>query len=91
MVTPPKNDRARPAAPAAAPGRRAAVAVRASTASTAELQKKFGIKGNVEFVDGKAGSPTVVLKHSCGSSAQVRSRFGSGFGLVACFEEVFCF
>lgn len=35
-----------------------------------------GIPGNVEFVDGKAGTPTVVLKHSCGSSAQVGAQHG---------------
>ncbi|KIZ00487.1 Putative apospory-associated protein C [Monoraphidium neglectum] len=49
---------------------RRAVVVRAA-ATTADLQKQFGIPGNVEFVDGKAGTPTVVLKHSSGSSAQV--------------------
>lgn len=36
-----------------------------------ELQGKFEIPGHVEFVQGRGGLPTVVLKHACGSSAEV--------------------
>jgi len=37
----------------------------------ADLQKKFGIPGSVEFVEGKGGLPTAVLKHKCGATAKV--------------------
>lgn len=30
-----------------------------------------GIPGNVEFKEANSGSPVVVLKHACGSSAEV--------------------
>ena len=30
-----------------------------------------GIPGSVEFVEGKGGLPTAVLKHKCGSTAKV--------------------
>jgi glucose-6-phosphate 1-epimerase len=43
----------------------------AAPASIESLQKKFGIPGSVEFVPGNGGLPTVLLKHSCGASAQV--------------------
>ncbi|GAX79977.1 hypothetical protein CEUSTIGMA_g7416.t1 [Chlamydomonas eustigma] len=39
--------------------------------SVAELQEKYGIAGSVEVVSGTAGSTKVVLKHGCGSSAEV--------------------
>jgi glucose-6-phosphate 1-epimerase len=46
-------------------------AAAAPAASIEELQKKHGIPGSVEFEAGRGGLPTVVLKHSCGASAQV--------------------
>ncbi|KAF6256742.1 galactose mutarotase-like domain-containing protein [Scenedesmus sp. NREL 46B-D3] len=49
--------------------RRAQVKVCAS--AVADLQKKHGIPGSVEFVEGNGGLPTVMLKHACGASAQV--------------------
>jgi hypothetical protein len=36
-----------------------------------------GIPGSVEFVEGNGGLPTVMLKHSSGASAQVRSSSSS--------------
>lgn len=36
-----------------------------------DLQAKFGISGSVEVTEGNAGSTKVVLKHGCGSSAEV--------------------
>eukprot|EP00879_Flechtneria_rotunda_P032118 GHRR01035275.1.p1 GENE.GHRR01035275.1~~GHRR01035275.1.p1 ORF type:complete len:238 (+),score=80.98 GHRR01035275.1:77-790(+) len=45
--------------------------VQAAAASVADLQKRHGILGSVEFVEGNAGLPTVLLKHACGSTAQV--------------------
>lgn len=33
-----------------------------------------GIPGHVEFVEGQGGLPTVLLKHSCGASAQVHQQ-----------------
>lgn len=46
-----------------------------ASASSAELVKdlasKFEIPGHVEFKEGRGGLPTVVLKHACGSSAEV--------------------
>jgi hypothetical protein len=36
-----------------------------------------GIPGSVEFVEGQGGLPTVMLKHACGSSAQVNSSSSS--------------
>eukprot|EP00878_Enallax_costatus_P001989 GHUV01002153.1.p1 GENE.GHUV01002153.1~~GHUV01002153.1.p1 ORF type:complete len:331 (+),score=115.11 GHUV01002153.1:115-1107(+) len=44
--------------------------VRASS-SVADLQKKYGIPGSVDFVEGQGGLPSVLLKHACGASAQV--------------------
>jgi len=45
------------------------------SASSADLVKdlasKFEIPGHVEFKEGRGGLPTVVLKHACGSSAEV--------------------
>lgn len=35
-----------------------------------------GIPGSVEFEAGRGGLPTVVLKHACGASAQVRLEVG---------------
>lgn len=42
-----------------------------ATPSVADLQKKFGIQGQVEVVAGKGGAPKVVLTHNCGTSAEV--------------------
>lgn len=36
-----------------------------------QLTEKFEIPGHVEFVQGRGGLPTVVLKHACGTSAEV--------------------
>jgi hypothetical protein len=36
-----------------------------------------GIPGSVEFEAGRGGLPTVVLKHACGATAQVRGRSSS--------------
>jgi hypothetical protein len=36
-----------------------------------------GIPGSVEFVEGNGGLPTVMLKHACGASAQVRTTSSS--------------
>ncbi|KAF8070973.1 putative glucose-6-phosphate 1-epimerase [Scenedesmus sp. PABB004] len=43
----------------------------AAAASVADLQKKYGIPGSVEFGEGRGGLPTVQLKHKCGASAEV--------------------
>lgn len=53
--------------------RGAAAVARAAAATTdiKQLQEKFAIPGSVEFAEGRGGLPTVVLKHACGSSAQV--------------------
>ena len=40
-----------------------------------------GIPGSVEFVPGTGGLPTVLLKHACGSSAQVSQLDCAGGGL----------
>jgi glucose-6-phosphate 1-epimerase len=40
-------------------------------ASASDLQAKFGIDGSVDIVEGRGGLTTVVLKHACGSSADV--------------------
>lgn len=50
---------------------RKACVPRAADASVAELAKKFNIKGFVEVKEGKGGLPSVLLKHSCGASAEV--------------------
>ncbi|WPT18154.1 hypothetical protein PSENEW3_00006155 [Picochlorum sp. SENEW3] len=46
-----------------------------ASASSAELVKdlasKFEILGHVEFKEGRGGLPTAVLKHACGSSAEI--------------------
>ncbi|EFJ49540.1 hypothetical protein VOLCADRAFT_109718 [Volvox carteri f. nagariensis] len=39
--------------------------------SVSELNTKYGIPGSVEFKEGKSGSPVVVLKHACGSTAEM--------------------
>ena len=39
--------------------------------ASADLNKKYGIKGSVEVVDGKSGSPLVRLTHPVGSSAEI--------------------
>eukprot|EP00798_Chlamydomonas_sp_ICE-L_P009941 gene9941-7811_t len=54
--------------PAAFTGRRSVVVC---AASAAELNKQFGIAGSVEIVEGEKGSTKVVLKHDCGSSAEI--------------------
>lgn len=36
-----------------------------------------GIPGSVEFVEGQGGLPSVLLKHACGASAQVRATTGA--------------
>lgn len=36
-----------------------------------DLNAKFAIPGHVEFKEGRGGLPTVVLKHACGSSAEI--------------------
>lgn len=36
-----------------------------------QLTEKYEIPGHVEFVQGRGGLPTVVLKHACGTSAEV--------------------
>lgn len=43
----------------------------ASAADIAALNKEFGIPERVEIKAGLGGLPTVVLKHACGSSAEV--------------------
>lgn len=44
----------------------------AAAASVSDLKKKYDIPGHVEVAEGLKGSTKVVLKHSCGSSAEVR-------------------
>jgi len=39
--------------------------------SISTLQSSYGIEGSVEVVEGNGGLPKVVLKHECGSSAEV--------------------
>lgn len=46
-------------------------AVVVKAAPVQELQQMFGKPGSVEFIEGRGGLPTVSLKHSCGSSAEV--------------------
>ncbi|GLI68039.1 hypothetical protein VaNZ11_012362 [Volvox africanus] len=41
------------------------------SSSVADLNTKYGIPGSVEFKEGNSGSPVVVLKHACGSSAEM--------------------
>jgi len=53
------------------PVQRRAIVTYAAAPSAAELQKKFGIAGSVEVAEGKSGSTKVVLKHGCGSSAEI--------------------
>ncbi|KAL4552757.1 hypothetical protein Ndes2526B_g02667 [Nannochloris sp. 'desiccata'] len=49
-----------------------AVNVTASAAAQVkELNSKFGIPERVQFIEGRGGLPTVVLKHACGSSAEI--------------------
>lgn len=44
----------------------------AGSAETVQnLKSSFEIPGHVEFKEGRGGLPTVVLKHACGSSAEV--------------------
>lgn len=66
---------ARPALPRAARSMRAAVRVSASAATSAdqvkELNAKFAIPERVQFIEGRGGLPTVVLKHACGASAEI--------------------
>lgn len=62
--------------PISAPSRRAnrSLAVRVSASSAdqvKQLNDKFGIAGHVEFIEGRGGLPTVVLKHTNGCSAEV--------------------
>jgi glucose-6-phosphate 1-epimerase len=47
--------------------------VRAAPAGTsvADLNSQHAIPGHVEFIEGRGGLPTVVLKHACGSSAEI--------------------
>lgn len=53
-------------------GREIRPLVLCSASTSAELNKKFGIKGSVEIVDGKvAGNPLVRLTHPVGSSAEI--------------------
>lgn len=74
-----------------APPKRFRMASRAATRHSAPDQRhphrrpscrtvpyNAGIPGSVEFKEGKSGSPMVVLKHSCGSSAEVRYRCRTG-------------
>lgn len=45
--------------------------VRVCATSAAELQEEFGIEEHVSFEEGSEGLTKAVLKHSCGSSAEV--------------------
>ena len=42
-----------------------------AAADVSKLQAQFGIPDAIEVVAGRGGLPTVVLKHACGSSAEV--------------------
>lgn len=42
-----------------------------ASADLADLNKQFAIPNHVEIVAGRGGLPTVVLKHACGSRAEV--------------------
>merc|ERR1719199_823916 len=42
-----------------------------AAADVSKLQAQFGIPDAIEVVEGRGGLPTVVLKHACGSSAEV--------------------
>lgn len=42
-----------------------------AAAQVKDLNAKFGIAEHVEFIEGRGGLPTVVLKHACGSSAEI--------------------
>jgi hypothetical protein len=49
-----------------------------------------GIPGSVEFVEGNGGLPTVMLKHACGASAQVRSSSSSSNSskqAINCYDD----
>ena len=35
------------------------------------LKERYGIEGSVEVVEGKGGLPKVMLRHACGSMAEV--------------------
>ncbi|KAG2434053.1 hypothetical protein HXX76_007781 [Chlamydomonas incerta] len=63
------------ARPSVAAARRSAVSARRAVSvvasSVADLNKKYGIPGSVEFKEGKSGSPIVVLKHACGATAEM--------------------
>ncbi|CAL8466860.1 g6396 [Coccomyxa elongata] len=47
------------------------LAVSAVATEVAEVQEKFGIADHVEITEGKNGLPMVVLRHSCGSKAEI--------------------
>lgn len=47
-------------------------AAAAADTDIAALNDQFGIPGRVEVVAGLGGLPTVLLKHACGASAEVR-------------------
>ncbi|GMH38236.1 hypothetical protein BSKO_06120 [Bryopsis sp. KO-2023] len=66
FTTPRKNIGCGAAAP-----RTPTVCSAATQALVTELQQHFGIDDHVKIVEGKGGLPKVVLKHSCGSSAEI--------------------
>ncbi|EIE26552.1 apospory-associated protein C [Coccomyxa subellipsoidea C-169] len=47
------------------------VSVSAVATELAEVQEKFGIVDHVKITEGEGGLPKVVLRHSCGSKAEV--------------------
>lgn len=49
----------------------AASAIASAAGQVKQLNEKFEIPGQVEFIQGRGGLPTVVLKHACGATAEV--------------------